>query len=77
MTPISKAPPTKNPVSKTAASLADLRGTNLYRVAIVGAASLKGKEIAEILRDRNFPPSIFACWMAMSLSGNWKRWARR
>jgi aspartate-semialdehyde dehydrogenase len=55
MTPISKAPPTKNPVSKTAASLADLRGTNLYRVAIVGAASLKGKEIAEILRDRNFP----------------------
>ena len=33
----------------------DLRGTNLYRVAIVGAATLKGKEIAEILRDRNFP----------------------
>jgi aspartate-semialdehyde dehydrogenase len=32
-----------------------LRGTNLYRVAIVGAASLKGKEIAEILRERNFP----------------------
>ena len=60
MTPISKAPPTKNPatknpVSKTAGSQGDLRGTNLYRVAIVGAASLKGKEIAEILRDRNFP----------------------
>ena len=36
-------------------SQADLRGTNLYRVAIVGAASLKGKEIAEILRERNFP----------------------
>jgi aspartate-semialdehyde dehydrogenase len=33
----------------------DLRGTNLYRVAIVGAATLKGKEIAETLRDRNFP----------------------
>jgi aspartate-semialdehyde dehydrogenase len=42
-------------VSKSAASQADLRGTNLYRVAIVGAASLKGKEIAEILRERNFP----------------------
>ena len=33
----------------------DLRGAKLYRVAIVGAASLKGKEIAEILRERNFP----------------------
>ena len=33
----------------------DLRGTNLYRVAIVGAATLMGKEIAEMLRDRNFP----------------------
>ena len=40
---------------KSAASQADLRGTNLYRVAIVGAASLLGKEIAEMLRDRNFP----------------------
>jgi len=45
----------KTPVSKSAASQADLRGTNLYRVAIVGAASLKGKEIAEVLRERNFP----------------------
>ena len=44
-----------DPASKSAASQADLRGTNLYRVAIVGAASLKGKEIAEILRERNFP----------------------
>ena len=43
------------PVSKSAASQADLRGANLYRVAIVGAASLKGKEIADILRERNFP----------------------
>ena len=34
---------------------ADLRGADLYRVAIVGAASLMGKEIAEVLRDRNFP----------------------
>ena len=31
-----------------------LRG-GLYRAAIVGAASLKGKEIAEILNERNFP----------------------
>ncbi len=43
------------PVSKSAASQADLRGAHLYRVAIVGAASLKGKEIADILRERNFP----------------------
>ena len=28
---------------------------NLYRLAIVGAASLKGKEVAEVLGDRNFP----------------------
>ncbi len=28
---------------------------NLYRAAIVGAASLKGKEVAEMLNDRNFP----------------------
>jgi aspartate-semialdehyde dehydrogenase len=42
-------------VSKTAASHTDLTGTNLYRVAIVGAASLRGKEVAEMLKDRNFP----------------------
>jgi aspartate-semialdehyde dehydrogenase len=42
-------------VSKIAASHADLQGTNLYRVAIVGAATLSGKEVAEILKDRNFP----------------------
>jgi aspartate-semialdehyde dehydrogenase len=50
MTPVSKTA-----VPKPAHLLADARGTNLYRVAIVGAASLKGKEIAEILRERNFP----------------------
>jgi aspartate-semialdehyde dehydrogenase len=50
MTPLSKVS-----VLKPAASQADLRGTNLYRVAIVGAASLKGKEVAEIVRERNFP----------------------
>lgn len=28
---------------------------NLYRAAIVGAASLKGKEVAEMLNERSFP----------------------
>lgn len=50
MSPISRAP-----ASKTMASQIDLRGTNSYRVAIVGGATLLGKEVAEILRDRNFP----------------------
>ncbi len=49
------SPLSKTPFAKSAGLPADLRGTNLYRVAIVGAASLKGKEIAEILRERNFP----------------------
>ena len=31
-----------------------IRG-QLYRAAIVGAASLKGKEVAEMLNERNFP----------------------
>ena len=28
---------------------------SLFRVAIVGAATLKGKELKEVLEDRNFP----------------------
>ena len=44
-----------SPLSKSAGSQADVRVTDLYRVAIVGAASLMGKEVAEVLRDRNFP----------------------
>ena len=28
---------------------------NLFRVAIVGAATLKGKELKDILEERNFP----------------------
>src|SRR3954464_15132195 len=28
---------------------------NLYRAAIVGAGSLRGKEVAEMLNERNFP----------------------
>jgi len=42
------------PLSKSASAASDLRGVNVYRVAIVGALSLKGKEIAEVLRDRKF-----------------------
>jgi aspartate-semialdehyde dehydrogenase len=33
----------------------EARASNPYRVAIVGAGSLKGKEVAEVLNDRNFP----------------------
>jgi aspartate-semialdehyde dehydrogenase len=40
---------------KTAAAHPVAARANLYRAAIVGAASLKGKEIAEILNERNFP----------------------
>ena len=32
-----------------------VRAGNLYRVAIVGASTLKGKDVAEVLSDRNFP----------------------
>jgi len=39
---------------KSASALTAPRG-NLYRAAIVGAASLKGKEVAEMLNERNFP----------------------
>jgi aspartate-semialdehyde dehydrogenase len=38
----------------TVSSADAIRG-NVYRVAIVGASTLKGKEVAEILNDRNFP----------------------
>src|ERR1051326_3887042 len=31
------------------------RWTSLFRVAIVGAATLKGKELKEVLEERNFP----------------------
>lgn len=32
-----------------------VRPSNSYRVAIVGAGTLKGKELAEVLNERNFP----------------------
>src|ERR1700758_2903185 len=41
--------------SKPLAAAHELRSGNAYRVAIVGAATLKGKEVAEVLNDRNFP----------------------
>lgn len=40
---------------KSSTNPGDSSRTNLYRVAIVGAASIKGKEVAEVLGDRNFP----------------------
>jgi aspartate-semialdehyde dehydrogenase len=48
-------PPSKIPLVKSPSSQADLRNTNLYRLAIVGATNLKGKEVTEVLRERNFP----------------------
>ena len=39
---------------KTPTSTSMARG-RLYRAAVVGAASLKGKEVAELLNERNFP----------------------
>ncbi len=41
-------------VKMSSAHAVSTRG-KLYRAAIVGAASLKGKEIAEMLNERNFP----------------------
>ncbi len=40
---------------KSVAHAEPVRAGNLYRVAIVGASTLKGKEVAEVLSDRNFP----------------------
>jgi aspartate-semialdehyde dehydrogenase len=44
----------QNRPAATTSGTETIRG-NLYRVAIVGASSLRGKEIAEVLNDRNFP----------------------
>jgi aspartate-semialdehyde dehydrogenase len=43
------------PVKSAATSAGLAQRGKLYRAAIVGAASLKGKEIAELLNERNFP----------------------
>lgn len=43
-------------ITKTAPASPSLASrSKLYRAAIVGAASLKGKELAEMLNERNFP----------------------
>lgn len=44
-----------NELVKARSSHAIATRGSLYRAAIVGAASLKGKEIAEMLNERNFP----------------------
>ena len=41
--------------SKPASVSVTVPSRKLYRAAIVGAASLKGKELAELLNERNFP----------------------
>jgi aspartate-semialdehyde dehydrogenase len=43
------------PAKPAPTSHQELRAGNSYRVAIVGAGTLKGKEVAEVLNDRNFP----------------------
>jgi aspartate-semialdehyde dehydrogenase len=44
-----------HPKSVAASQAEPTRASNLYRLAIVGAGTLKGKEVAEVLSDRNFP----------------------
>ena len=44
-----------NEITRTTASPSAATRPKLYRAAIVGAASLKGKEVAEMLNERNFP----------------------
>ncbi len=46
---------TSNVKSAAVSQAGPERGSNLYRLAIVGAGTLKGKEVAEVLNDRNFP----------------------
>jgi len=43
------------PVKSSPAATGLAQRGKLYRAAIVGAASLKGKEVAELLNERNFP----------------------
>jgi len=44
-----------SPTKTGSLSHSDVRAGNFYRIAIVGAGTLKGKEVAEVLNDRNFP----------------------
>ena len=44
-----------SPIKPATVPTSDTIRAKPYRVAIVGAASLRGKEVAEVLNDRNFP----------------------
>jgi aspartate-semialdehyde dehydrogenase len=44
-----------SPIKPATVPASDTSRAKPYRVAIVGAASLRGKEVAEVLNDRNFP----------------------
>jgi aspartate-semialdehyde dehydrogenase len=44
-----------SPIKPATVPTIDTMRAKPYRVAIVGAASLRGKEVAEVLNDRNFP----------------------
>ena len=44
-----------SPIKPATVPVSDTLRAKPYRVAIVGAASLRGKEVAEVLNDRNFP----------------------
>lgn len=44
-----------NDTTKPVVSPSSVPRSKLYRAAIVGAGSLKGKEVAEVLNERNFP----------------------
>lgn len=44
-----------SPIKPATVPAPDTLRAKPYRVAIVGAASLRGKEVAEVLNDRNFP----------------------
>jgi len=43
--------------SKTLATMPASAGRGSYRVAIIGAGTVKGKEVAQVIGDRNFPAS--------------------
>jgi aspartate-semialdehyde dehydrogenase len=44
-----------SPIKPATVAAPDTMRAKPYRVAVVGAASLRGKEVAEVLNDRNFP----------------------
>src|SRR5437016_6020598 len=53
-----KEAPYMNETKKSTTGRSSSAGwSGLYKVAIVGASSLKGKEVAEVLEQRHFPAS--------------------